>query len=671
MAIGSLRLPFLFSCFFSLFIVVSSARPGLPSSSRPGDNPFYDCSDIGNYTTNSTYQTNLRTLLSILPSQPNQENFRFCNLSFGQVPDKVNVIAFCRGDIAADTCRSCVRSSAHNISEICPQKKEAFAYLDDCQLRYSNRTIFGVVENEPNVCYTNPEFVSSSDGIQFKSEVERLLKRLRIRAASVDSKFATGKAIVNSQTIYALTQCSPGLSMQQCDDCLVTAIGEIQNCCLGNVGGSVVRPSCNFRFDPYMFYTPTADTLPPESSPQPVSPPPREGKDDKKSANFTIIIVISVVITTTLIISCSIFLRARKQRGKPNIVDEIRLAESLQFDLGIIRIATDDFSDVNKLGQGGFGVVYKGRLFSGQDIAVKRLSRDSGQGNSEFENEILLVAKLQHRNLVRLLGFCLEGNERLLIYEFVPNGSLDHFIFDPIKRTQFNWETRYEIIRGIARGILYLHEDSQLRIIHRDLKASNILLDEEMNPKISDFGMARLFAMDQTQGETSTIVGTYGYMAPEYAMHGHFSIKSDVFSFGVLVLEITSGRKNVCFRNGKQVENLMSFAWRNWEEGTIANLIDPYLKDGSASKIQRLIHIGLLCIQKDITQRPTMASVIIMLNSSSCHLQMPSPPAYLAPTTTDSNMAMKINWMVNTSSGQCGSLQTSINDISISELYPR
>ncbi|KAG8635264.1 hypothetical protein MANES_16G014850v8 [Manihot esculenta] len=639
MSLDPLRLPFFFSCFVFYFIVVSAARPGDIQA------PYYDCSDVGNFTANSNYQTNLKTLFSILPSQPNKDNFRFFNLSFGQVPDEVYVIALCRGDLAADACRSCVRASAHNISEICPLNKEAFAYVDDCQLRYSNKTLFGVVENQPTLYYTNPQFVSSSDGALFNSEVERLLKRLRIRAASADSKFATGNATVNSKTIYGLTQCSSGLSNQQCDECLVMAIGEIRSCCLGNVGGRVVRPSCNFRFESYIFYTPTADTLPPESlgSPPPVSPPLREGRDDKKPVNSTAIIVISVVIIAVLIISCCTFARARKRKEKPKTLDENRLAKSLQFDFGIIRIATDDFSDANKLGQGGFGVVHKGRLLNGQDIAVKRLSRDSGQGNTEFENEILLVAKLQHRNLVRLLGFCLEGNERVLIYEFVPNGSLDNFIFDPIKRTQLDWETRYKIIRGIAR-------------------------DQEMNPKISDFGMARLFVMDQTQGETSTIVGTYGYMAPEYAMHGHFSVKSDVFSFGVLLLEIISGRKNVCFRNGKQIENLLSFAWRNWEEGTIVNLIDPCLKDGSASKIERLIQVGLLCIQKDITKRPTMASVVIMLNSSSYRLQVPSPPAYPAPTTADSNMAMETNWM---GLDQCGSSQMSVNDVSITELYPR
>ncbi|CAN4083855.1 unnamed protein product [Withania somnifera] len=311
--------------------------------------------------------------------------------------------------------------------------------------------------------------------------------------------------------------------------------------------------------------------------------------------------------------------------------DDISTTESLQYEFSTIRAATDNFSNANKLGQGGFGSVYKGKLPNGQEIAVKRLSADSGQGDLEFKNEVLLVARLQHRNLVRLLGFCLDGTERLLIYEFVRNASLDHFLFDQVKRRQLDWERRSKIIGGVAKGILYLHEDSRLRIIHRDLKASNVLLDAEMNPKIADFGMARLFTLDETQGNTSRIVGTYGYMAPEYAMHGQFSVKSDVFSFGVLVLEILSGQKNTCFRNGESVEDLLSYAWTNWREGTATNLIDPMLMRGSsglARDMMRCIHIALLCVQDNIVDRPTMAAVVLMLSSLSLSLPMPSGPAY-------------------------------------------
>ncbi|CAN4083864.1 unnamed protein product [Withania somnifera] len=226
--------------------------------------------------------------------------------------------------------------------------------------------------------------------------------------------------------------------------------------CNGNRGSRQIGPRCNFRYQSYRFFKQVVLE----------SPPP----------------------------------------GRH--VDDITTVESLQYDLSTIRVATDNFSSTNKLGEGGFGPVYKGMLPNGREVAVKRLSANSAQGDLEFKNEILLVARLQHRNLVRLLGFCLDGTERLLVYEFVPNASLDQFLFDPVKRRQLDWETRSKIIGGVAKGILYLHEDSVLRVIHRDLKASNVLLDAEMNPKISDFGMARMFALDETQGTTSRVVGT-------------------------------------------------------------------------------------------------------------------------------------------------------------------
>ncbi|GMY31578.1 G-type lectin S-receptor-like serine/threonine-protein kinase At4g27290 isoform X1, partial [Fagus crenata] len=310
------------------------------------------------------------------------------------------------------------------------------------------------------------------------------------------------------------------------------------------------------------------------------------------------------------------------------------------FDLSTIARATDDFSLNNKLGEGGFGPVYKGTLLEGIDIAVKRLSKSSGQGLNEFKNEINLIAKLQHRNLVKLLGSCIQENEKMLIYEYMPNKSLDSFIFDQTKSNLLDWRKRINIIGGIARGLLYLHQDSRLRIIHRDLKASNILLDNNMNPKISDFGLAKLFGGDQCEANTNRIVGTYGYMSPEYAVHGQYSIKSDVFSFGVLILEIISGKKNRGFRHPKHHLNLLGHAWRLWIEDRPIELIDDSVGDFNIFEVLRCIHVGLLCVQNRQEDRPNMSYVVLMLSSESL-LPKPRQPGFYTDSSreTDSSLS--------------------------------
>ncbi|GLT83426.1 hypothetical protein SLE2022_017160 [Rubroshorea leprosula] len=298
------------------------------------------------------------------------------------------------------------------------------------------------------------------------------------------------------------------------------------------------------------------------------------------------------------------------------------------FSFDSVSLATDNFSIENKLGEGGFGPVYKGKLLNGQQIAVKRLSRRSRQGLEELRNETMLIAKLQHRNLVRLLGCCLEQGEKILIYEYMPNKSLDLFLFGATTENSLGWATRVRIIEGIAQGLLYLHQYSRMRIIHRDLKASNVLLDGNMNPKISDFGLARMFGGDESQANTNHIVGTYGYMPPEYALGGLFSIKSDVFSFGVLLLEIISGRKNTGFYNSNSL-HLLGHAWDLWTSGKSLELMDPSLRDvSSANQLLRYINIALLCVQESATERPTMSDVVSMLSNELTVLPSPKQPAF-------------------------------------------
>ncbi|XP_058072848.1 cysteine-rich receptor-like protein kinase 10 isoform X2 [Magnolia sinica] len=622
--------------FFLLFLFSSL------SQAEQFYNEFYysNCS-VADYTPNTTFETNLNALLPILTFNAHFSTFFYTER--GGNPNTVFGLFFCRGDVSFDTCNACVNQATQDIKQKCPNRREAVIWYDLCMLRYSDRNFQSVYDPSINSLALMRRQQNISDPRRFNQTLNGLLKNLSSKAAFSPSvrMLVMGEANFSaSQKIYAIMACTPDLSRSDCNTCLEAAISEIPVCCYGNDGAVILGASCAMRYEVFPFYAaaPSAFRRPPSST---TDAPSVKEKRHHALLNYS---------------------------GPPvglELMDSSMNGEETQdlplIDLVTIQAATNNFSDENKLGEGGFGPVYKGMLSNGKEIAVKRLSRSSGQGPKEFKNEVTLIAKLQHRNLVRLLYCCIEKGEKLLIYEYMPNTSLDVFLFNPIKRPQLGWERCHNIIGGIAKGLVYLHEDSRLRIIHRNLKASNVLLDHEMNPKISDFGMARFLGGNQSQVNTNRVVGTYGYMAPEYAMGGRFSVKSDVYSFGVLLLEIVSGKRNNGHHLPNHAQSLLTYAWELWCDGRTMKLIDPLLAQTcKTSEVLRWIHIGLLCVQQDAADRPTMSLVVLMLGSESMDLPQPTQPGFFVSRVVIES---------DQSSGRAK--MVSMNEVTISTFQPR
>ncbi|XP_017257623.1 probable LRR receptor-like serine/threonine-protein kinase At1g53430 isoform X1 [Daucus carota subsp. sativus] len=303
--------------------------------------------------------------------------------------------------------------------------------------------------------------------------------------------------------------------------------------------------------------------------------------------------------------------------GGKDIEDkELRGAIELQtgyFSLRHIKAATNNFDPANKIGEGGFGPVYKGVLSDNAVIAVKQLSSKSKQGNREFINEIGMISALQHPNLVKLFGCCIEGNQLLLVYEYLENNSLARALFGhEEQKLNLDWPTRKKIFLQIARGLAYLHEESRLKIVHRDIKATNVLLDKDLNAKISDFGLAKLDEEENTHISTR-IAGTIGYMAPEYAMRGYLTDKADVYSFGIVALEIVSGKSNTNYRPKQEFVYLLDWAYVLQEQGKLLDLVDPILGSNySKEEALRMLNMALLCTNQSFSLRPSMSTIVSM-----------------------------------------------------------
>ncbi|XP_031494958.1 probable LRR receptor-like serine/threonine-protein kinase At1g07650 [Nymphaea colorata] len=373
--------------------------------------------------------------------------------------------------------------------------------------------------------------------------------------------------------------------------------------------------------------------------------PPKEGIDRK-----LVIGIVASVMSLFLLIFLIIGILWKKGILMHK-QDELELRgldlQTGSFTLKQIKAATANFDEANKIGEGGFGSVYKGHLSDGTIIAVKQLSSKSKQGSHEFVTEIGMISALQHPNLVKLYGCCTEGKQLLLVYEYMENNSLAIALFGPReKRLKLNWPTRRKICIGIARGLAYLHEESTLKIVHRDIKSTNVLLDKDLNAKISDFGLAKLHEDEKTHISTR-VAGTYGYMAPEYAMRGHLTYKADVYSFGVVALEIVSGQNNVNFKHLGEGAYLLDWACILQQTGNLLDLVDPALESThSKDEALTMLNVALLCTNPSPLLRPKMSTVVSMLEGRE-PVQAPLPTPGVSATDLSSRMQKIAEWQCN------------------------
>eukprot|EP00253_Pinus_taeda_P010207 PITA_10207 len=633
--------PFIGQSIKLFYIIVVVAAFIITLHGRICDAQATICNRDFNYTNGSVFGSNLNTVFNSLVQHTSQTGF---NTSvFGQSPNQIYGLLNCRGDVTADECHNCSQRAIATIrrSEGCGNGVGGTIWMDVCFLRYENYTFFGQLYS-----YGLYTFITTnvSEPQVFGEALDNLLSNLSSEAASRSKLYASGITTDSLyRKIYGLVQCWRDISSDDCTTCLSNTINSIFATFPGNPGVQGLRANCIIRYEIYSFFKSTA---PPPSPSPPITPVVDPGRNEntppgKSSKKTPISLGLGVAAGLLLLLliclfSCrrrlksAVFRRPSQDNG--HVEEEALMNEDRQlvFTMETLLAATGNFHDDNKLGEGGFGAVYKGITPDGKEIAVKKLSLRSLQGKKEFLNEVKLVAKIQHRNLVNLLGCCAEGSERLLVYEYLPNKSLDKILFDPNKRNQLDWQKRYNIITGIARGLLYLHQDSQLRIIHRDIKASNILLDEKLNPKIADFGLAKLFPDDESHVSTR-VAGTYGYMAPEYALQGQLSVKADVYSFGVLFMEIMTGRKNRGSNlQSSEMEMLLGWAWRLYRRGDILQIIDPSINERcDEEQACRCIHVAFLCTQADPSLRPQMSTVNLMLSSHSVTLPNPTKPAFV------------------------------------------
>ncbi|KAL8532318.1 hypothetical protein ACS0TY_008786 [Phlomoides rotata] len=571
-----------------------------PANSDPQINLVGDeCSSVS--PINATeFVNNRNTSFSDLRRQLSEDRRFATSTTLPTSSDPVYAMVQCRNYMSVPDCLACFDTAVLNIVLNCSPDNGARVTYDGCFLRCE---VFDFYTKSSENAWTCGD-ISVGASLAFREEVAAFIRDLQLAIPKTKNYFAASKMkIKNAEnlTIYGMAQCVETITPDACRGCVTSAYETIR-VCLYATEGRVTDAGCFMRFSiaPFFNDSQITDIKPPNS-------------DKNKAAiggvaGGACLAVIIVAVTLWFIFS-----RKLRIATRGNILGATELQRPNRYSYRELEAATNNFSEENCVGRGAFGFVYKAMLANGIILAVKKLNISYSRAKADYEAEVRLISNVHHRNLLRLLGCCTKASELLLIYEYMENGSLDKFLYGE-KRGLLTWKQRLDIIFGTARGIAYLHEHYHVTIIHRDIKPSNILLDSQFLPKIADFGLVKLLPENQTHISTG-FAGTLGYTAPEYARNGHLSEKVDVYSFGIVVLEIISGRRCNDINETTDAPYLLEETWKLYESGEHHKLADESLESGEyeVNDLKKMTEIALVCTQP-VSSRPTMSEVVVLIS---------------------------------------------------------
>nr|XP_043632199.1 putative receptor-like protein kinase At4g00960 [Erigeron canadensis] len=646
---ASWHMVFVTASVFMVFLTIN------PVSSQPQANLLITgCSQI-NATNLQNFFGNLNETFRDLRNKLSNNNSYFATSEQTRNSEPVYAMAQCRNYMSTRDCLSCF-DSADTFIRTCAAANGARAVLDGCFLRYESNSFYDQTTLPGNVGLCGNR--TSSRQSVFETAVDGLLSNLSIATPKINGFYAAVTAPVtgtntSTSTAYAIAQCAETVTRDGCKDCLAVAYANIKSCATDVTDGRAVDSGCFMRYSASAFFDGNKTTD--------ITSFLRDGGSNNKGAIIGGVVGGVGALIILLVVALILYRRSKKKAPAGGLYGATELQSPKDYSYSDLKKATKDFKEENKLGEGGFGDVYKGTVKDGNIVAVKRLAIGSNTAKDNFESEVKVISNVHHRNLIRLLGCCSKGPELLLVLEYMANGSLEKFLYGE-KRGTLNWKQRCDIIFGTARGLAYLHEQYHVTIIHRDIKPSNILLDNDFQPKIADFGLARLLPEDQTHISTR-FAGTLGYTAPEYAIHGQLSEKVDTYSFGVVVLEIVSGKKCTDVPDESASEQyLLEHAWNLYESRMHLKLVDETLDPSEYNEedIKKVIEIALMCTQSPVSVRPTMSEVVMLLSDRS-RVQNP-------PSRQNVNLA-DIRIQVNNSTST--TLSMSNADATITELTGR